>query len=184
MDWVAISIDSLNCETNLRMGRAIAGKKPLALEYYKSVVSKVKDCGYGLKINTVVNSHNLKEDMIEFIQFSKPKRWKILQALPIKGQNDKWISEMTVTDMQFDDFIKRHQAASESTTMVPESNSEMKGSYVMVDPAGRFFDNTQGFHRYSRPILEIGVEEAFKEVEYDNQKFKSRGGIYEWMVIR
>ena len=28
--------------------------------------------------------------------------------------------------------------------VVPESNDLMTGSYVMVDPAGRFFDNTSG----------------------------------------
>ena len=32
----------------------------------------------------------------------------------------------------------------------------MTGSYVMVDPAGRFFDNTSGYHTYGRPILEGG----------------------------
>ena len=41
---------------------------------------------------------------------------------------------------------------------MPESNELMRGSYVMVDPAGRFFDNVEGGHTYSRPILEVGVE--------------------------
>ena len=54
------------------------------------------------------------------------------------------------------------------------------GSYVMVDPAGRFFDNAAGTHTYSRPILEIGVEKALMDVFVDAGKFLSRSGMYAW----
>ena len=56
----------------------------------------------------------------------------------------------------------------------------MTGSYVMVDPAGRFFDNVAGIHTYSHPILNVGVEEALKDVSVDTDKFLSRSGIYAW----
>ena len=65
-------------------------------------------------------------------------------------------------------------------TIVPESNTQMKGSYAMVDPAGRFYDNAMGKHNYSRPILEIGSRLAIQQVNYDFSKFVSRGGIYHW----
>ena len=65
-------------------------------------------------------------------------------------------------------------------TIVPESNDDIKGSYVMVDPAGRFFDNAQGTHNYSKPILEVGVKEAIKTMDYDLSKFLERGGVYNW----
>jgi radical S-adenosyl methionine domain-containing protein 2 len=56
----------------------------------------------------------------------------------------------------------------------------MKGSYSMVDPAGRFYDNTKGAHTYSKPILEIGARLAIQQMSYDFSKFVSRGGIYNW----
>ena len=56
----------------------------------------------------------------------------------------------------------------------------MKGSYAMVDPAGRFYDNAKGKHNYSRPILEIGARLAIQQVNYDFSKFGDRGGIYQW----
>ena len=65
-------------------------------------------------------------------------------------------------------------------TVVPESNDLMTGSYVMVDPAGRFFDNVSGTHTYSRPILEVGVEEALRDISIAPEKFLSRGGSYDW----
>jgi radical S-adenosyl methionine domain-containing protein 2 len=65
-------------------------------------------------------------------------------------------------------------------TFVAESNAVMSGSYAMLDPAGRFFDNTTGAHRYSRPVLQVGVEDAFRDVAFDAGKFEARGGAYAW----
>jgi len=35
-----------------------------------------------------------------------------------------------------------------------------------------------GYHRYSRPILEVGLSEAFRDVEFSQDKFVKRGGLY------
>ena len=64
--------------------------------------------------------------------------------------------------------------------VVPESNELMTGSYVMVDPAGRFFDNVSGAHNYSRSIIDVGVDEAWRDVSVDRGKFISRDGLYDW----
>ena len=50
----------------------------------------------------------------------------------------------------------------------------------MVDPAGRFFDNVSGAHTYSRSIVEVGAEEAVKDVSVDSLRFLSRDGLYDW----
>ncbi len=180
LDWIALSIDSLNDETNLMTGRAIAGKRPLRIDYYKETVDKIKRDGYGLKINTVVNRNNHKEDMAEFISYAMPKRWKVLQVLPIGGQNDLEINDLVISEEEFQTFVSNHEHLKSITTIVAESNNQMKGSYVMVDPAGRFFDNSSGTHNYSRAILEVGVEDTLQQVNYDFSKFVSRGGIYNW----
>lgn len=182
LDWIAISIDSLNPQTNIEMGRAIIGKTPLTLDYYTSLVDRIKKYGYGLKINTVVSSKNCGEDMTAFIRYAKPKRWKVLQVLPITGQNDKQIEDFIVSDQQFQNFIDNHLELKEITTIVPETNSQIKGSYAMVDPAGRFFDNAAGKHNYSKPILEIGARLAIQQVNYDFAKYVKRGGIYDWSL--
>ena len=180
LDWIAVSIDSLSSETNIASGRAICGKTPLQLDYYTSLVDRIKQHGYGLKINTVVNSKNYNENMSDFIRYAQPKRWKLLQVLPIAGQNDLNIDEFKITEEQFQTFLDRHKGLKEETAIVPESNTQMKGSYAMVDPAGRFYDNAMGKHNYSRPILEIGSRLAIQQVNYDFSKFVSRGGIYQW----
>ena len=35
-------------------------------------------------------------------------------------------------------------------------------------------------HTYSRPILEVGVEQALMDVSVDAGKFLSRSGMYAW----
>lgn len=180
LDWIAISIDSLNPETNIKTGRAIVGKTPLELDHYKTLVERIKYFGYGLKINTVVSSMNYNEDMVDFISFALPKRWKVFQVLPMLGQNDLNIDNFKISDVQFQTFLNTHNKLQEITNIIPESNTQMKGSYAMVDPAGRFYDNTNGTHNYSRPILEIGSRLAIQQVNYDFAKYVSRGGIYDW----
>lgn len=177
LDWIAISIDSLNCSTNSEIGRRVAGRKSLSADHYISIIERIKLYAYGLKINTVVNKYNCQENMSDFIQRVDPKRWKVLQVLPIKGQNDNWIDDMVISKEEFQCFIDNHRSVK---SMVSEDNEAMIGSYVMVDPAGRFFDDVNGFHKYSQPILKQGVCQAIKEVNYDYEKFILRKGLYDW----
>jgi radical S-adenosyl methionine domain-containing protein 2 len=180
LDWISVSIDSLNPDTNISTGRSISGKTPLQLDYYTSLVDRIKQYGYGLKINTVVNSKNYDENMNDFIRFAKPNRWKLFQVLPIKGQNDLNIENFKISQDHFQRFIDNHKGVLNITDIVPESNNHMTGSYVMVDPAGRFYNNTTGSHTYSKPILDIGARLAIQQMNYDFSKFVSRGGIYNW----
>jgi len=177
LDWIAISIDSINETTNSSIGRAISGNKVLTKEYYNSVTSRIKKYKHRLKINTVVNKYNFKENMVELISEANPERWKVLQVLPIENQNDKNINDFIISENEFDNFLKNHK---EVESMISENNNEMKGSYAMVDPAGRFFDNTKGFHNYSKPIIEVGTDLAIQEMNYDFSKFIKRKGLYNW----
>lgn len=180
LDWIALSVDSLKAGTNIAAGRAISGKTPLLVDEYKSVVDRIEKHGYGLKINTVVSSTNWDENLSEFIRYSSPKRWKVLQVLPIKGQNDTFIDEFRISEEQFGCFVALNSDVNRDTEVVPETNDQIRGSYVMVDPAGRFFVNSTGSHVYSRRITEVGVRLAIQQMNYDFPKFVSRGGVYDW----
>ncbi len=184
LDWIAISVDSLNALTNNTIGRTLSNKKLFDAEHYYPLCKKIKQYGYGLKINTVVNSKNKDEEFVDFIKHSKPKRWKILQVLPMKEQNDLHIEDMMVTNNEFKSFVKKHNILKDNTNIVVETNEQMKGSYAMVDPAGRFFDNANGVHNYSKSINDIGARLAIQQVNYDFEKFIERGGIYNWKDIK
>ena len=119
--------------------------------------------------------------MSDLVRAVQPDRWKVFRVLPIAGQNDGRVEPLLITGDQFREFIARHaHLADEGIPPVPEDNEDMTGSYVMIDPMGRFFDNVDGRFVYSRPILEYGVEEAFASVRWERQRLIARGGIYEW----
>ena len=149
---------------------------------YLSAIEILKRNDIRLKINTVVTRFNLREDLTDFIIEARPERWKLLQVLAVKGQNDHAVGEYMVSGDEFDSYIQLAcRVQKYGITVVSESNDLMTGSYIMVDPAGRFFDNVAGTHTYSRhSIIEVGVDEALKDVSIDAAKFLSRNGLYDW----
>ena len=180
LDWIVLSIDSDNPETHRRSGRAM-DSHPLSTERYLEVSRSIKQHDIRLKINTVVTCHNRNEDMTAFVREVGPEKWKILRALPVAGQNDHNAGSFEATYEQFQEYVKRSRPVErDGILVVPEDNDLMTGSYVMIDPMGRFFDNTKGSHTYSRPILEAGVAGALQGVKIDPEMFGKRGGRYEW----
>lgn len=180
LDWFVLSVDSVEQHTNRTIGR-MTKSRPVTEHRYVEICEQIKRVGVALKVNTVVSSANWLEDMSSFIRDVRPLRWKILQVLPIAGQNDRHVNRFLVSQAQFAAFVDRHRhLENEGIAIVPEANDDMIGSYAMVDPAGRFYDNVDGTYSYSDPILDVGVEHALKQVRIDREKFVRRGGVYDW----
>lgn len=180
LDIIALSIDSVDPETQRKIGRVERGKVPISEQQYLDLSKSIRDHNIRLKVNTVVNRCNHTEDLGSFILAMQPERWKIFQALPVEGQNDERIDGFTVTDREFEEYVERHRRVESSgIKVVAETNDLMTGSYVMIDPRGRFFDNTSGQHTYSRPILEVGVTTALEDVTVYTERFQQRGGSYQ-----
>lgn len=184
LDWAAVSIDTVDPEKLKSIGRTTR-TGPMSANDYLSVIDMLRRCDIRLKINTVVTRTNLHEGLGEFIAKARPERWKLLQVLPVRGQNDGLVDNLVVTGEEFAQYVARNRnVESMGIVVVPESNDMMTGSYVMVDPAGRFFDNAAGIHGYSRPINEVGVDAALREVSVDPDKFLLRDGLYDWRRVR
>ena len=180
LDWAALSVDTVDPRKLEKLGRTTRSG-PLNEGDYLGIIDMLKERNVRLKINTVVTRINCDENLTKFIIKAHPERWKLLQVLPVSGQNDALVDGLTITSNQFDDYVERNRLVEGmGITVVPESNDLMTGSYVMVDPAGRFFDNVGGIHKYSRPINEVGVDAALREVSIDPDKFRLRDGLYAW----
>jgi radical S-adenosyl methionine domain-containing protein 2 len=181
LDWVAVSVDSASQGTLVQLGRAVKGRTAMLRERYVELAEMVRQAGIRLKINSVVTSLNASEDMSDFIRDLAPERWKILRVLPVDGQNDGRVEPLLCGDDDFAGFVKRHQRlGAEGIAVVPEDNEDMRGSYAMVDPAGRFFDNASGGHSYSAPILPGGLDAAWSQVAFSMDRFLDRGGAYDF----
>ncbi|MCP4607011.1 MAG: radical SAM protein [Proteobacteria bacterium] len=177
IDWFGISIDSAVADTNRKIGRVVRGQ-PIPIEAYIELATNLRKAGVRLKLNTVVSSLNVNEDMHRLVTAIQPERWKIFQVIKVVGQNDKKIDDVLISEESFQEFVHRHRDL--DVDMKPEANSVMYGSYAMVDPSGRFFDNVNGSHRYSLPLLDVGIQKAFAQVFFDFKRFEQRGGRYAW----
>jgi radical S-adenosyl methionine domain-containing protein 2 len=179
LDWIILSCDSVNDQKNQASGRAVKGES-ISYDDYVKLCSKAKRDGLKLKVNTVVSRFNLDDDMSAFISEVKPARWKIFQALPVAGQNDRFNGQFEITKEEFQSYLDRHAHLRDILDLVPEDNEAMTGSYVMVAPNGCFFDNSKGRHTYSDPILKVGLTEALRQINFDFGKYYSRGGVWSW----
>lgn len=168
LNWIGISIDSLSEETNKKIGRVAKRMN------YWNLIEKLKGYNFKIKINTVVNQYNQHESMQKFIDWAHPDRWKIFDTLRVDGQNDHQFEEIRSTD--FEGFISRHV----HPAMVVENNEAMTGSYLLIDPQGRLFENSTGKHTYSDPLQNNSMKHCLSQISLDREMFIKRGGIYQW----
>jgi radical S-adenosyl methionine domain-containing protein 2 len=177
LDWAGLSVDSAREETQTRLGRGTGGHVARSLEFFDLLRKRdIKS-----KLNTVVTALNWDEDMTAFVRKARPDRWKVFHVLPIDGQNDGAVEPLLITVDKFGAFVDRHRhLESEGLGPIAEDNDAMTGSYVMIDPLGRFYNNWGGQHRYGRPIRDVGVAAALADVGWDKTKFVDRGGLYDW----
>jgi radical S-adenosyl methionine domain-containing protein 2 len=184
LDFLTLSIDSVDPATHRMLGRAARNGAALPVEHCTGLADAAKAAGVVFKVNTVVTTVNARESVSAFIHRLNPQRWKILQAAPVPGQNDEYIGALTPPRADFDAYVDRHLAglAGSGIRVVAEPIDLIRGSYIMVDPQGRFFDSTAGTHTYSRPILQVGLDVAFAEVDFNADLFLARGGDADWRI--
>jgi radical S-adenosyl methionine domain-containing protein 2 len=103
-----------------------------------------------------------------------------MRVLKIVGENDRTYDRLTIDDEQFASFLLLNSAVPEGVIRIAEDNDDMVGSYVMVDPAGRFISNTSGRYVASPAILEVGVQAAYTSIDHYPDVFVRRGGQYDW----
>ena len=184
LSWLGVSMDSNDATTNSRTGRH-KGKRVSGVDG-KMIVSDSRLPDYDkttdilhyarelnpdirIKINTVVNQYNWNEDLSDLIERIGPDKWKVLRVLPATKKS----SQVTISDEQYATFRKRHEGI---RCAVFEDNDDMLNSYLMIDPYGRFFYNGKegAAYEYSECILDVGIEKAMGQINFDRQAFNNR----------
>lgn len=208
LDILAISVDSFDEETNIKIGRGKLSLKiinhPTCYSNFDTLLYFTHELYVGtgqhtaklltisdwcsshnvkFKLNTVVNRYNHAEDFGQIISSLNPTRWKCFQVLSVDTENTghnslRNCAEFLISDEEFENFCTRHAHLS---CFVPESNFMMKSSYIILDEKMRFL-NKGDVYKESESILDVDVEQALIETDWEPDVFVKRGGVYDWTV--
>ncbi len=162
LSTIGISIDSLNNETNNKIGRLIN-------KNYKDVLKLINQYDINLKINTVINKYNFSENFVEELKEFKINKWKFFQAINVL--DDK----INCLDEEFKYFLDINNIYHlKDNKYYIENKDVLLESYIMIDPFGRFFQNINNKYQYTKNILDNDIEECFNNNIIDLNKFKNR----------
>lgn len=179
---LGISMDSADPAINRHIGRCgTNAEQQIAPARVADIFRLAREVNPGIecKLNTVVCAANWREDFHSILAQIAPDRWKVFQMLPIADTPGIRAKQqpLVVKDEWFEEFKERHR---DLAAMRPEDNDEMTGSYVMVDPFGRFYQNEPAAvghrHLVSAPIHEAGAAAAWRELQalFHQEKFRGR----------
>lgn len=190
---VGISVDSLEHQTNMEIGRECGGKTISFEQLYQKIecIRKINS-DIKFKLNTVVNEFNYNEVLVESFAKLRVHKWKILRQMPFSGNKG-------VSDYQFYAFIKnnykedlmrsnapsvlsfslafdvgRSNDSSSKQVIFIENNDDMTESYLMISPDGRLFQNGGDEYSYSRPLTDVSLADALSDIKFDSTKFDNR----------
>lgn len=161
------SFDAAEQDVMQRIGRVDSRRNTLSLDRLERLCAafRRRNSKISIKINTVVCTENAHCDLRPALDRIKPDRWKILRVLPGNGVRP-------IPDELFEAFIKRH---ADVAMRVVEDNDLMRGSYLMIDPAGRLYQNTRAEgYAYSEPIQDVGIVQALSEIPFLEDRFHRR----------
>jgi radical S-adenosyl methionine domain-containing protein 2 len=185
--WLALSCDSAVTATCRALGRSDHGARIAQPDRVREVCALVKRWNAArpeservhLKLNMVVTSLNAHEDPSEWIQACGPDRVKLLQCLIVPGENDD-AQHFACSGVAFQTFVDRVlKLEARGIRVTAERSEDLLDSYAMVDPRGRFRQAHSSGHLLSQPIVQVGVDVAWRQVGGCNlDLFRARGGDY------
>lgn len=153
-ETIGFSVDSLNDETNKKIGRCDRNRKTIPagriVELCGLIRKYASECR--IKINTVVSVLNKDEVMSDFIDEIAADRWKILRMKPFQYGSFSNL-DIQVSDEEFEEFVERNrdrrgkedgmtaEAGIETARREIVVEPDMKASYVLIGTNGCLLDN-------------------------------------------
>lgn len=170
LDMLGISFDTADELIANSIGRIDRRKRWLGASQLLHIARSYRALNSAgqLKINTVINPFNVRENLSPLISQIQPDKWKLLRVLPVHD------ATQVITDTQYQAYIDRHQSSFPS--LIVEDNDDMWQSYLMINPQGQFYQNDgpANGHLQSAPILKAGVDEALSQIPFNLNAFANR----------
>jgi len=177
VDMMTLSIDSFDENVNKRIGRGRGNH----VEHIFRVADLCETHDVRVKLNTVVCSENVDEDMARHILKIRPFRWKVVQMYLVDGMNHNTGNEaydvphLAISNEQFRKFVDRHRTS--VPTIVEEPNERFVKAYLLLNERMRFLSTSEGGVE-SDSILDVGVRRAIEQCDFSAGQYMRRGGNY------
>lgn len=153
-ETIGFSVDSLNDETNKKIGRCDRNGKTIPASRIVKLCGMIRKYAPGcrIKINTVVSALNKDEVMSDFIDEIAADRWKILRMKPFQYDGFSNL-DIQVSDAEFLRFVEKNRkkdrkeggkeagAGAELAEREVVVEPDMRASYVLIDSNGCLLDN-------------------------------------------
>ncbi len=98
--------------------------------------------------------------------------------MQVAGQNDRKVKPLLIRDEEFFEYKLRNDIVlKNNSNAVFETNDDMKDSYIMIDPTGRFFHNSNGKYEYLHTDFS-SLSCTLDNLHFNIGKFIRRGGSY------
>lgn len=188
-DTIGFSVDSINDETNRKIGRCDRNEKTIPAGRIVELCELIRKYAPGcrIKINTVVSALNKDEVMSDFIDEVAADRWKILRMKPFQYGSFSNI-DIQVSDEEFEEFVDRNKdRIGKEDGVIAETGIEtakrevvvepdMKASYVLIDSNGCLLDNAVD---EMTPVvvcdcLMEDFAEGLRRLTLDKEKYEAR----------
>lgn len=188
-ETIGFSVDSLNDETNKKIGRCDRSGKTIPagriVELCWLIRKYAPECR--IKINTVVLALNKDEVMSDFIDEIAADRWKILRMKPFQYGSFSNL-DIQVSNEEFEEFVERNrdrrgkedgmtaEAGIETARREIVVEPDMKASYVLIDSNGCLLDNAVD---EMTPVavcdcLRENFAEGLRRLTLDRKKYEAR----------
>lgn len=200
-ETIGFSVDSLNDETNKKIGRCDRSGKAIPADRIVELCGLIRRYAPGcwIKINTVVSALNKDEMMSDFIDEIAADRWKILRMKPFQYGSFSNL-DIQVSDEEFERFVERNreknrakdkeenrkqkekedgtaaEAGVETVKREVVVEPDMKASYVLIDSNGCLLDNAVD---EMTPVavcdcLREDFAEGLRRLTLDREKYEAR----------
>lgn len=173
VDTIGISIDSLDKDTNILIGRHFK-KKTLDYEWLVDMLNYIKSKGIQIKVNTVVTKINLNQDIQQLYRDIEFDRIKILQVRINKNANTN-AQNLSISS---DEFKKYYKDIDEKNIVI-ETDEDFDSSYVFIDPKGYLISNANHIHNKIGLVIDQSLEDLINKAKINYHIYNKRYKRYE-----
>ena len=141
IDKINLSIDSLNNDTNILLGRG-----DRHVEIIKKRIVMIENSDVELSINSVMTRLNI-DDMFElgiYLSSMKIEQWRIFKFMPLRERAKENEDKFSISREIFDENIKKLQKMFPKLNIVTRDVGEFEKLYLLILANGDIYQTKEG----------------------------------------